>query len=362
MNYSLHVPLNGLSFGQVSLAILREIYQKGHNPAIFPIGNADLSAYKIEKEFGEWLQGNVNKANSTHSRKNPVIKLWHLEGSLESLSEKQVLLTFYELDSPTNVELNIVKNNSRVVFTNTATTNIFENFGCGNVSTVFLGFDKNNFSAKTKKYYQDNRIVFNLLGKFENRKRHEKVVVAWLKKYGNNPNYFLNCAIYNPFFKPEDNTQIWGSLLKGKTYFNVNFLGHMTQNELYNDFLNQCNIVISMSGAEGWGLGEFHSVALGKHCVGLYAHAHRDWMTPQNSVLVNPSSKIDAYDNVFFVKGRSFNQGCIYDFDENEFIDGCEEAIKRVNKDRVNHAGLELQKTFTYENTTNLLLKELEKI
>ena len=49
---------------------------------------------------------------------------------------------------------------------------------------------------------------------------------------------------------------------KGKEYFNINFLGMMQKNSLYNDFLNSGNIVLGMSGAEGWGLPEFQSVVL----------------------------------------------------------------------------------------------------
>jgi hypothetical protein len=79
-------------------------------------------------------------------------------------------------------------------------------------------------------------------------------------------------------------------------------------------------------------------------------------------VIINPNGKIDAHDGMFFVKGAQYNQGQFFTWDENEFIAGCEEAIKRVESDRVNKAGLELQEKFTYEKTTRLLLEELAKL
>jgi hypothetical protein len=112
-----------------------------------------------------------------------------------------------------------------------------------------------------------------------------------------------------------------------------------------------------MSGGEGWGLPEFHSVGLGKHSVILNASGYKEWATTENSVLVNPSGKIEAYDGIFFKKGEPFNQGLIYDFNEDDFISGCEEAIKRHQKSRVNKEGLKIKETFTVEKTLNQLLK-----
>ena len=59
---------------------------------------------------------------------------------------------------------------------------------------------------------------------------------------------------------------------------------------------------------------------------------------------------------MFFHKGSEFNQGKIFDFNEDAFIESCEKAIKRVESNRVNEEGLKLQKEFTYKRTTNDIL------
>ena len=112
-----------------------------------------------------------------------------------------------------------------------------------------------------------------------------------------------------------------------------------------------------MSGGEGWSLPEFHSVALGKHAVLMNAHVYKDWANNENSVLVNPSGKTEVYDNMFFQKGGDYNQGNIFDFNEDEFICACEEAIKRTEENRINEHGLKLQEQFTYSNTLDKLLE-----
>ena len=113
-DFSINCPVNSVSFGQVSTAILREFHKKGMEPCIFPIGgNLDLSTQKEDKEFSDWLTNCSNKALYSHNRDIPTFKLWHLNGSLESLSRDQALFTFYELDQPTKQEINIAKNNTK---------------------------------------------------------------------------------------------------------------------------------------------------------------------------------------------------------------------------------------------------------
>ena len=116
-----------------------------------------------------------------------------------------------------------------------------------------------------------------------------------------------------------------------------------------------------MSGGEGWGLPEFQSLCLGKHAVMLDCSSHKDWANKENSVMIKPSGKTDVYDNIFFKKGADFNQGSIFTFNEDEFIAGCEEAIKRVEKDKLNKEGVKLKEKFTYENTANKILEILKK-
>ena len=363
MDFSLNLPINSVSFGQVSTAILREIYKKGLQPCIFPIGDrVDLSTQEEDADFASWVNSGVAKSFNSHSRSNPIFKLWHINGSMESFSEKQILYTFYELDQPTPTEINIVKNNATVIFSSNESASSFNTYGASNTAMIPLGFDSVNFERKDKKYFNDDRITFNLVGKFEKRKHHQKVIQTWVKRFAGNKKYFLQCAIYNNFISQEDNQKITNSVMQGQKPFNVNFFGFMSKNSLYNDFLNSGDIILSMSGGEGWGLPEFHSVAMGKHAVVLNASGYKSWANETNSVLVNPNGKTPAYDGMFFHEGQPFNQGNIYDFDPDEFVHACEEAIKRVEENKVNEAGLSLQNDFTYENTTNLILEEIKKV
>ena len=65
---------------------------------------------------------------------------------------------------------------------------------------------------------------------------------------------------------------------------------------------------------------------------------------------------------MFFNKGNIFNQGNVYTFEEDAFIDSCEKAIERFKASPVNEKGIELQQKFTYKNTADKILDLIEKV
>lgn len=362
MKLALHLPINSVSFGQVSTLLLRTLHErelagdKSLELFVFPIGGAaDLSSQAVTPEFAAWLQQKVNRSYESYTRDIPVFKLWHLNGSLESFGQKQTLLTFYELDNPTRVELNIAKNN-KTCFSSRYSNQVFGLYGV-NTEFVPLAFDSYNFKQITKQYHTDGRIVFNVCGKFERRKHHAKIIQTWMKKFGGNPKYFLQCATYNPHLNEQQNNDLLRQIVGGEKPFNVNFFPSMKENVVYNDFLNSADIMIGLSGGEGWGLPEFHSVAMGKHAILLNAHAYKTWATPEMATFVEPSGKITSVDNMFFRQGEPFNQGQIFDWNPDEFVAACETAIQKVEKNKVNEAGLELQKTYSKEVFTDNIIK-----
>jgi glycosyltransferase involved in cell wall biosynthesis len=356
MSFSFNAPLGEVSFGQVSTLLLRGFFSRDLHPNVFVIGqNPTFSSQKQDQAFFSYVNQCIGKAHESHSRDTPCLKLWHLNQGMDSFSKTHYLFTFYELDQPTSYEINVAKNCDKLIFTNNYTKDVFDQFGVES-EVVPLAFDSFNFKKLNKNYFDDDRIVFNLSGKFEKRKHHEKIIRAWSKKFGNNKKYYLQCSLYNPFLNEQLNKQNFVRSLDGKSSFNIQFLGHMPTNELYNDYLNSGDIIIGMSGAEGWGLPEFQSTAIGKHSVILDAHGYKEWANEENSTLVQPNGKIEAYDGLFFKPNQPYNQGNIYDFSEDDFISACEEAIKKTESNKINESGLKIQKDFSLDNTLDKLL------
>jgi glycosyltransferase involved in cell wall biosynthesis len=355
MKLLVNAPINALSFGNVSVNILRELFKKNIDLIFFPIGDkAEMDAYdKIEPDFVKYLQAATNDRYSKISKDIPSLKLWHIFGSETRYSKNQSLFTFHEVSEVTNIEKNLLKLQDNIFVSSNYTKNIFNLNGLDNVTHVPLGFD-NDFQITNKTYLQD-KIHFGILGKFENRKNTARIIKSWLKLFGNKPEYQLSCAITNPFL---DKARFQNELLKvleGKQYNNLNFVPYMQTNSEVNDYLNSIDIDLGgLSGAEGWNLPSFNATALGKWSVVINATAHKDWATKDNSILIEPSSLKDCYDDVFFKKGQSFNQGQFFDISDQEMDDAILKSLSYAKTP--NPEGLKLQKQFTYQKTVETIL------
>lgn len=359
MQLLVNAPLNSLSFGNVSYNMLKALYRANVEVGIFPIHNqVDVSAFdKIDGQFGQWLQESLNNGFSFLKKDIPTFKMWHIQGSETRFTPNQFLYTFYELDSPTEVEQSIVKLQNHTFFSSNYSKNHFEDCGADNVSFCPIGFDE-DFHVIDKEFMPD-KIHFGIMGKFEKRKATREIIQLWIEKYGNNPKYQLTAAIINPFLKPEDMERVVKGILKGQNVFNVNFIPYMKTNSEVNNYLNAIDVDLSgLSKAEGWGLPSFNSTALGKWSIVLNAHAHKDWATKENSILVSPNGKESAEDGMFFKQGTPFNCGNIYTWNRDEVSAAMDKAVSLAKTK--NAEGLKLQQKFTYDKTIAQILAQIK--
>ena len=350
-----NVPLNGLSFGNVSLNLLREMWKKEMSVSVFPIGNAvDLSTFdKLDPLFLKWLDTAIKGRLDGISSSVPSFKLWHLNGSESRITEKQHLFTFHEVNFATQVESSLARLQNSAIFSSSFSRDIFATAGCPNTHSVKLGLDE-DFSILDKKFYED-KIIFGISGKFEKRKHTAQIIKLWINKYGGNFKYRLHCLIHNPFYKPEEMQAIMQDIVGDKDAGNVIFHPPQATNTLMNDWLNSIDIDLSgLSGGEGWNLGSFNSTCLGKWSVVLNHSSHKEWATDKNSILLEPSGMESAEDGKFFIKGNDFNQGNIFTFDEEEVIAAMEKGESLAKT--LNQKGIELGKEMTYSKTLDSIL------
>ena len=138
MKLVVDAPINSLSFGNVSVNLLREMYKKQMDIALFPVGEqADLEAFdKIDKDFVEWLQDATDKRFSRIDQDTPSFKLWHINGAERRITPRQYLYTFYELDSPTETEKSIVKLQNKTIFSSEYARKCFKLFDCKNTTSI----------------------------------------------------------------------------------------------------------------------------------------------------------------------------------------------------------------------------------
>jgi len=183
-NLIFKAPLNSLSFGNVSFNILKEIFKKGIDLALFPIGKVDINSFGEQtEEFKNWLEDSINNRFTKLNKDTTTLQMWHLNGSENRISRKQILYTFFELDKPTDSEINLGSMQDKLVFSSSYASDKFSGS-----SFAPLGFDETFF--RTEKSYMSDKVHFGLMGKFEKRKHTAKLIKSWIKKYGNN--YIIN--------------------------------------------------------------------------------------------------------------------------------------------------------------------------
>jgi len=358
MNLIFDAPINNLSFGNVAVNLLKELYKTKAKICLFPKVDINLEAFdKTTDSFKGWVEnGSLYKYHNI-SKELPSLNLWHINGSEKRLSPKQHLLTFYELDSPTYVEKNLIEVQNTVFLSNPAAIKAFEELGCKNIKYLPLGFDQDFKRLDASSKIVEGKIHFILMGKFEKRKHTKEIIEAWSKKYGNNNKYLLSCCVVNPFIKQMN--ALLSETLGGKHYSNINFLPHLKTNSEVNHLLNSADIDLTgLSGAEGWNLPSFNATALGKWSIVSNHTAHTAWATEDNSILLPPNEKEPAADGLFFPPTGDFNVGNIYKFDADQAIAAMEKAEGKVGQ--INTAGIKLQTDFTYEKTLDIILKEIQ--
>lgn len=357
--------INPLSFGYVTNGILKELFKRGVDFNFSPIhNNLDWSAFNSEKDdYKNYVNSSASSFLKKFSPKDNSLRLWHINDSFSKIGKNNnSLLTFHELDALTDEEVNILNSYDKIFVTSNFSKNIFEDFGVkSKVVYVPMGVDKSIFYNLDKPRPFKDVIVFSIFGKFEKRKRHLQTIQAWLKKYAKDPRYKLHLCITNPFFKPEQMNQVYAQVFNGQEKpFNVDLFPYLPTNSHLNDIYNSTDIVIDMSGGESISLGSLNCVAMGKHSVVHWNTGIKDWANEENSVLVKPNGKEPVYDGIHFQPNQKFNQGNIYTYDTEEFLNSCDLAINRFNSNPINEAGKKLQESYSFDIGVNNILKEIE--
>ena len=61
MKLLLEIPLNRLSFGNVSYNFIRELYKLNVDIGIFPIGDVDIGAFDVSEELKTYIEEAINR-------------------------------------------------------------------------------------------------------------------------------------------------------------------------------------------------------------------------------------------------------------------------------------------------------------
>lgn len=359
--FSIELPINPTSLGQISLSVLLELHRRDLNPNIFVIGQPDFSFTQVPEEFPTWLAMGQRKANKRFSRDQSLIKIWHINGSQARLTDHGILWTVHETDTITDSEANILRQWDQVCVTSNYTKEVFKRSDIA-AEVVTNPFDSVNFKkVEVNKAGLEGVVTFGLFGKLEHRKNIPNIIKMWCHRFGNDPKYRLTLGVWNNFLTPEQNSQFIQKIFAecGGQPWNISLQPFFQQNSIYNQLLNSVDIDLSgLSLAEGWNMNLFQTLGIGKQAVVHNNTGHKEFANEKNSILIESDGVVSSEDGMFYQKGAEFNIGNFPKYNPDEAIAAMEKAVGQIGE---NKEGLKIPGQFTIKRTVDSLLSFLKK-
>ena len=140
----------------------------------------------------------------------------------------------------------------------------------------------------------------------------------------------------------------------------VRFIPRVETDEQVASIMQQADCGVFPSHAEGWNLEALEMMACGKEVIVADYSAHTEFCTKENAILVPIKEVETARDGVWF-----FGQGNWAALD-NAALGGIIEGMKGVHQRKqsgklaINDAGVQTSHLFTWKNTAETIVKNLQ--
>ena len=220
---------------------------------------------------------------------------------------------------------------------------------------VPLGFNPDVF--KSIKSTRDSTYRFFFPGKFEIRKSFEIVTEIFERAFTPKDDIEIIFLPTNLFIG-EQNKEWADYLLSSKLSSKIKIISRLNTPQEVASLYNQCDCVVSFSKAEGFNLPLLEGLACGKQVIATNYSAHQQYLTNQNSFLVDVDGLENAFDGVFF-DGKKGDWALIGENCKSKLT----EALKTVYKNGkvINEEGIKTAEKFTWENSAKQIITHLEE-
>ena len=345
MKLNLSAELNRTSYGYHASYTYKYLTKMGweisHIP-IFPERGSDLDPKFV-----------VTKRDFFHDA--PCLRIWHQNNLTGFTGKEKIGFTVFELEDLTPTEINNMKYPDKLLVPSKWGQEVCRNHGIPSV-VVPLGYDHESFVPA--EFPQQEHTVFANFGKWEIRKGHDVLIKAFNAAFTEKDEVTLVMMPSNPFLKPEQ-VSAWermylGSRLGSKIQIIPRQANH---HDVFN-IMRQVDCGVFPARAEGWNLEPLELLGCGKHLIITNCTGQSEYLTENNSMLINIEDKFEsAYDGVFFNgfgRWRKFGQ---------DAFDQLVEKMRAFHKNRPNilqnTAGILESRQFSWENSVVKLSQEL---
>jgi glycosyltransferase involved in cell wall biosynthesis len=348
INYA--APANFLGYGVVGFNIFKQLIKLGQDVKIFPIGNiepsmvSDIEPYWWGNQIGSGHSASVRifHQNDVHSRIGPGIHYG---------------FPIFELDMFSKPELVSMNLCDELIVCSEWARNIVKEHLDITTHVVPLGIDPNIFFPCNLP--STTQTIFLSVGKWEIRKGHDFTIDSFNKAFNSSDNVELWMMCDNPFLR--DGGKEWVNKCRtSKLSSKIKIIPRQSTHENVYYIMSKADIGLFPARAEGWNLELLEMMSMGKQVITTNYSAHTEFCNKENSHLINISSKELAFDGIWF--HNNGNWAHLGANEQEQYINYLRALHQdKQNKNlRINQAGIDTGKKYTWENSAKTLIKALE--
>lgn len=356
MKVNLIAPVNSVGYGIVSLNILASMCRDGHLPSWWAIGSTEAA-----ESYHHILNESANRTES-YDRLAPSLRIWHQFDLAQHVGKgAHCALPIFELDRFTPGEIHHLSQQDILFVPSQWAKEVILANGIKD-STVHcspFGVDGEIFYPRnTTERYEETR--FLNIGKWEVRKGHDALVIAFNKAFTKSDNVRLVMLCHNPCVSPTTSKQYnqqWCDLYKKSPLGEKIYVAteRLPSQSHVAEYMASVDCGVFPARAEGWNLELSEMLAMGKLCIATNNTGHTQFANSENCMLVQTPNMESAYDGQWFHgQGRWHVIG-------NDQIDQMVEYMRAVHRKKqhgdlkINHAGVESMKSLSWSNTVKTI-------
>ena len=351
---NLVAPINTVSYGIVSLNILKELMER-LDVCLWPIGQPQVAT----QQDWEYVQRACENARSFDVNA-PCIRIWHQFDLAQFVGKgHHIGFPIFELDKFTKIEKHNLKSVDHIFVCSNWAKEIIQNElseeYAAKTHVIPLGVDTKIFGP-TNHVQKDKYIFFNC-GKWEVRKGHDILVTAFNEAFSANDNVELWLMTENPFCSKEEDEK-WKRLYMDSPLFKtgkIKFIPRVSSHQEVYKIMANTTCGIFPSRAEGWNLEALEMLSIGRPIIVTNYSAHTEYCNDSNAFLIPVNQTELAYDDKWF-----FGQGNWGSIKSEDIAAQMKIAYK--NGFTVNNSGIETAKRFSWKNTAKEIINVLESI
>lgn len=350
-NLNLIAPIGQAGYGVVGWNVLKSLYERGHDIALFSKGGLE---YRRQEDSS--LVDTCLENSQKFDYDAPCLTIWHQFDLAMSVGTRHVAYPFFELDTFNEIEKHHLGYPDDLIVSSKWAKDVINN----NIDREFItvippGIDRNLFNPnKVPKKKSGQNVVFLNCGKWEVRKGHDILLDLFQKAFSVDNTVELWLMPTNPFLTPKevsDWEQMYLDSEMGRAGRIKIFPWVGDHNEVAK-IMAYADVGIFPSRGEGWNLELLEMMSLGKPVIATNYSAHTEFCTEDNCSLIDIDDVEPAYDGRWFHEQGNWAQ--IGPNQEAQIVDVMRDVAGQLfDRDTyfVNEPGIETAKKFTWDIT-----------